>query len=170
MTSPIFATWEGDCFHPLKRHHNILAATLVIGQTYRLDIDNERSMASHRHEFASLKEAWLMLPENIAQEYASPEHFRKKLLIAEGFYHQRDIVCATNAEAIRWMRELRLRDDYAVYSVNGAVIVERVAKSQSVKAMGKADFQRSKQAILDRAWGLCGISPELARRNVGSAA
>jgi len=166
----IYARWTGTHFEPLQRHHNVLASEMVIGQIYRLDIDNERSMASHRHEFASLHEAWMNLPEDIAARYPSAEHFRKALLIQEGFYHQREIVCASNAEALRWMRELRLRDDYAGFSVAGNIIIERVAKSQSVKAMGKADFQRSKQAILDAAWSLVGISPETARKNAGRAA
>lgn len=166
----IYARWTGTHFDPLKRHEGALSAEMVIGQIYRLDIDNERSMASHRHEFASLNEAWLNLPEDIAARFPSKEHFRKTLLIQEGFYHQREIVCGSNAEALRWMRELRLRDDFAAYSVAGNVIIERVAKSQSVKAMGKADFQRSKQAILDAAWSLAGISPAMARKNEGISA
>jgi len=169
-TYPIYATWDGEAFRPLPRHHNVLAATMVIGQIYRLDIDNDRSMASHRHEFASLKEAWLNLPETIALEYPSAEHFRKRALIATGWYHQKDMVGASNAEAFRWVREFKSRDDYAAYSVSGPVIIERIAKSQSVKAMGKGDFQKSKQDILDWAWSLCGISPETARKNQGRAA
>lgn len=166
----IYAIWDGEAFKPLARHSAMLDANMVAGQRYRLTIDNERSMASHRHEFASLKDAWANLPEDIAAQFPSEEHFRKHGLIHNGFYHQREIVCASTAEARRWMRELRMRDDYAIFSINGPVIIERIAKSQSVKAMGKGDFQRSKQALLDWAWSLCGISPELAREHGGNAA
>lgn len=164
------AVWDGESYMPLARHRTALARDMVIGQRYRLSVDNERSMASHRQEFASLREAWDNLPEDIAARFENPEHFRKRGLIETGWYHQREIACQSKAEATRWMRELRLRDTYAVFSVVGFVIIERTAKSQSIKAMGKADFQKSKQDVLDWAWSLCGISPAEARKSAGKAA
>ncbi len=168
MNQPIHATWDGEAFQPLQRHHNLLTGEMVIGQVYRLEIDHDRSMPSHRHQFASLHDAWITLPENIAGQFPSFDHFRKRLLIECGFYHQRDIVCQSKSEAERWLRELRSRDDYAAYSVSRNVIVERVAQSQSIKAMGNAEFQRSKQAILDHAWGLCGLNVTPVNRGATS--
>jgi hypothetical protein len=33
------------------------------------------------HQFAFLREAWQQLPEDLADQWATPEHFRKALLI-----------------------------------------------------------------------------------------
>lgn len=162
-SSPIYAQWDGVSFEPLMRHHNALNAEMVVGEIYRLNIENERSMASHGHMFASLHDAWMNLPENIASQFVNEDHFRNRGLIETGWYLQRDIACQSRAEAERWMRELRSRDEYAVFSIAVNVIVERIAKSQSMRAMGKADFQKSKQDVTEWAWSLAGISPETAR-------
>ncbi len=168
--APIFARWDGEGYKPLDRHHNMLGATMVVGQVYRLDIDNERGQRTHNHYFASLTEAWQNLPEGVAAQFDSVEHFRARGLIECGFYNQREFVCASRAEAERLVKFMRSGEGYAVYSLVAASVVERTPKSQSMRAMGKADFQQSKQAVLDWGWSLCGISPETARKNQGQAA
>lgn len=109
MTTPILCTWDGEAFRPHPHHHNAVNAQFVVGQTYIMAEMQERSIASHQHEFASLRDAWANLPENISADFPTPEHLRKRALVETGWYHQNDIVCSTNAEAIRWIQRLRAR-------------------------------------------------------------
>ena len=94
-----------------RRHHNEAAAQFVIGQCYRLAEIEERSEASHEQEFAWLREAWLSLPESIAREFPSPEHLRKRALIATGWCTTTDYVSGSAAETIRWAAKLRKEGD-----------------------------------------------------------
>lgn len=109
----------------------------------------ERSDKTHNHEFAFVGEAWKTLPETVADEFPTPEHLRKRALIATGFYHETIIDVGTLAGALRVASYVRSSDDFAHVVTRGGVVVVRKAKSQSRKAMGKADFQTSKTAILE---------------------
>lgn len=162
--------WSGEAFEPLPRFHNIVNASFVVGEIYTLVPTEERSHRSHNHYFAALGEAWQNLPEGIGSQFDSVEHFRARGLIENGFYNQREFVCSSRAEAERLVKFMRNGGGFAVYSMVAATVIERTPKSQSLKAMGRADFQQSKQAVLDWAWSLVGISPETARKNAGRAA
>jgi hypothetical protein len=112
-------------------------------------IEQERSEQSHRHEFAWLREAWQNLPEYLADLYPTPDHLRKRALIEAGFYDETMVDAGTNAAALRVARELiRPMDEFAHVVVRGPLIVMRRAKSQSRRAMNKAEFQASKTAIM----------------------
>ena len=69
MTGPLYVEWEGDAFRPLRRHAKDCDARFVIGERYRIDVVEQRSEASHRSFFASVNEAWLNLPEDIAERF-----------------------------------------------------------------------------------------------------
>lgn len=163
--APMLFRWTGDAMLLHRRHHNEAAAHFVIGQSYRLAEIEERSEASHKQEFAWLREAWLSLPESIAREFPSPEHLRKRALIATGWCTMTDYVCSSGAEAIRWAANLRKEvDEYALVIVERCVVRVLKAKSQSRKAMAKADFQASKTAILEWVAGLLDVAPETLAR------
>ena len=49
----------------------------------------EHSHASRAHQFAVLNELWKQLPERLADEYPSPTHFRRALLIDAGLYNEK---------------------------------------------------------------------------------
>lgn len=160
MTAPVIpCRWTGDSLAPINRFHNIANAHFVVGEVYNIAVVEQRSMKSHAHLFASVTEAWRNLPERLDSEFPTEDHFRKRGLIQCGFFYQQEIACATRAEAVRWMEILRKRDQHAVYSISGNIIVERIAKSQSLKAMAKDEFERSHQALVEWAWGLVGIKP-----------
>ncbi|HZH10599.1 MAG TPA: hypothetical protein VEZ24_09525 [Microvirga sp.] len=61
-------------------------------------------------------------------------------------------------------------DEYSVVVVRGPIVVVRKPKSQSRRAMGKEEFQQSKQAVLEIVSNMIGVQPEALTRNVGKAA
>ena len=61
-------------------------------------------------------------------------------------------------------------DEYAIVTVSGPVVRKFTAKSQSISAMGKKDFQASKQAVLDFLSGSIGVDTGTLAENAGRAA
>ena len=170
MTAPLTYTWDGDAMIPLKRFTRMADAQFVIGEEYRLAIHEGRSMKSHSHYFAALTEAWRNLSDDHAERFPTVEHLRKWLLIKAGYRDERSIVCSSKAEAQRVAAFMRPADEFAVVTVNEAIVTFYTAKSQSVRAMGRKDFQESKQAVLDIAAGMIGVNRDDLRRNAGRAA
>jgi hypothetical protein len=145
---PIPCRWDGESFTPLPRLAKLADEHFVIGEVYHLVEEKERSAKSHRHYFAMIKEAWENLPETEVR-WPTPEHLRKWALVQAGYYDEKQVVCATKAEALRWTPVLiAASGEYAVVVPRGPVVTIYTAKSQSVKAMGAADFQKSKDAVL----------------------
>lgn len=151
--------WTGECFRPLATYRH-LTAGLEEGPVYDVAADKRRSDVTHRHEFAWLNEAHANLPEHLARQYPSVEHLRKAALIATGWCTTADYVCGSRAEAARWAANLRREmDEYAVVVVSAVVVRVHRAKSQARNAMGGADFQASKSAILAWVAGLLEVAP-----------
>ena len=108
-----------------------------------------RSKVSHDHFFASVEEAFKNLPEDLKDDFASAEHLRKWALIKAGFRDERSIAASSKADALRIAAFIKPMDEFAVVVVREAMVTQYVAKSQSLRAMGKAEFQRSKDAVFD---------------------
>lgn len=153
----IIYEWDGETMRPLPRFHNLANAEFVVGERYRCEVQEDRSWVSHKHQFAWLHEAWLTLPEHVAARFMNEDQLRKHGLISGGFCDSTTIVCASRAEAERWCKHLRSREPDTVVSINGNVLVQFTAWSQSRRAMDAKTFQRSKQAVLDYVDGLLGI-------------
>lgn len=167
---PIPMRWQGDSFTPLNSHWGKQAdKQFVVGQVYTVVTVEERSMQAHRHFFACLAEAFNTLPETVAPQFPSQEHLRKWALVQSGFADERSIVCASKAEAQRVAAFIKPMDEYAVVVVRDATIKVFTAQSQSMKAMGKADFQRSKTAVLDVIANLIGVTSEALLANAKDA-
>lgn len=162
---PIPMRWEGDGFVPASAYWAKRAdQQYVIGEVYNLAPVEDRSDKTHRHEFAWLREAWLNLPEHLADQYPTPEHLRKRALIDTGWYDEEIIDCGTTAAAIRVASSFRRRDDFVVVVVRGPIVVCRTAKSQSRRAMDRQQFQASKTAIMDAIAALIGTTSEALQR------
>lgn len=157
MGIPIPYRWTGEEFKPLPRFAKEADREFVVGETYKLVEQQDRSMNSHRHYFASIHEAWINLPESEAAHHATSEHLRKFALIQCGFRDERSIVCASKAEAARIAAFVRPMDEFAVVTVSEAVVRVYTAQSQSLRAMGKADFSASKNAVLEYLSTLIGV-------------
>lgn len=125
------------------------------GEVVGITIERGRSGASHRHQFAWLKEAWLNLPETLrdAPWAETEETMRKHALIATGYHQTTVIDCYANATARRVKAALVAAESkahgYALAQVRGPVVTVWTPESQSVRAMGGRRFQESKTAIME---------------------
>lgn len=155
----ILCDWDGEVMRPASPLWAKRAdAQWVVGERYQVDIRQERSDASHRAYFAAINECWQNLPEDKQAQYPTSEHLRKWALVKAGYRDERSIVCVSPSEARRIAAFIMPIDDYAVVLASDAVVKVYTAKSQSYRAMGKAEFQKSKDAVLDVLAKLLGVS------------
>lgn len=152
--APMLFEWNGEAMVPARRFHNIANATFTVGEVYRMEAQEQRSLISHNHYFATLQQIWETLPERYGDHIPSVEHMRKWALIRTGFRDERSIVCASKAEAERVAAFVKPMDDFAIVIAHEASVLVYTAKSQSMKAMGAKEFQRSKEAVLDYCQGM----------------
>ena len=163
MTEPQFPfVWNGEAMEPRPSFLKRANETFVVGESYIMQPVEFRSAASHKHYFAVINELWQTLPEADAQRFPSPEHLRKWALIKAGYCDQRSIVCASKAEAVRIAAFMKPLDHFAIVQAREAVVTVWTARSQSVKAMGRPDFQTSKDAVLAVIYGLLAEQKEAA--------
>ena len=160
--------WDGSAMVPIRPRAADRA--YVIGQEYILEIVEPRSGAQHRYYFAAVAEAWRNLPEALADEYADAETLRKKALIRTGYRDERSIVCASKAEARRVAAFIEPMDRYAIVTVSEAVVRVYTARSQSVRAMGRAEFGESVEKVLAFCANIIGVSGGELDRNAEQAA
>lgn len=153
--SLIRARWTGEVFEPVAAFRARCYERLDAGEVLTLDVLRDRSMKSHRHQFAEIRTLWETLPEHMAGlPYArSPETLRKHALIATGYCDVRTVDCGSNAAAERVAALLREdgieKHGYAVVAVRGPVVTRYTPQSQSVRAMGGEVFRESKARVLD---------------------
>ena len=151
--------WDGVVMRPLPGFATRVAERFAVGEVVSLEPAEVRSSPSHRHYFACIREAWVNLAERVAARFPTEEHLRKHALIKAGYCDERSIVCTSNAEARRIAAFIQPIDDYAIVTVDGRVIVQFTAKSQSAAAMSKAQFQASKEAVLNILAEMLGVDP-----------
>lgn len=156
------ARWWGGSFLPYTNRD----LGFKEGDFVFLEIRRERSVQSHRHQFAWISEAWHSLPEDLAQMpwAETPETLRKHALIATG-YHQTTIVDCGGAATARRIRGVLLAAEtkahgYALAQVRGPVLTVWTPESQSLRAMGHERFQASKNAIMDWIAAQLGVSAD----------
>jgi hypothetical protein len=157
--APLPFAWDGEAMRPLPAFAAAAAERFGVGEVVALAPAELRSSPSHRHYFACVREAWVNLPGGLAERFATDEHLRKYALIKAGYHDERSIVCTSKAEARRIAAFIRPIDDYAIITVEGRVIVQFTAKSQSVEAMSKTQFQASKDAVLGILADMLGVDP-----------
>jgi hypothetical protein len=156
--SPILCRWDGLAFQPLDRFKRISDERYVVGEVYYVEASQGRSESSHRHYFACINEAWKNLPDEIAQQFPTPEVLRKKALILAGYANITSFVTPTRKAALQLAAYIRKRDDCCIVEVRGQVISVGEARSQSHRAMGKKEFQDSKEKVLEIIAGMIGTS------------
>lgn len=155
---PLTYTWDGDAMSPIARFRGTADRQFVIGDVYRLALEEERSPNTHRHFFAILNEAWRNLPEDLAPRFPSVDSLRYWSLIKCGFCDEQSIVCDTAQDARKVAAFLSRLEGYAVVVVKGTVVSRYTAQSQSMRAMDKAKFQESKQAVLELVAAMIGLT------------
>lgn len=103
------------------------------------------------------------LPEKIASEFRSPEHLRKFALIKAGYCTTHKIVCGSHKEAVEASALVARLDEFAICQIFDAVLTVYRAQSQSYRSMGKEQFAKSKEDVLN-------VLSEMVGADVGQAA
>ena len=152
----ILCTWTGEAFAPRPGQHMRRAAdNFGAGEIVVVEAINERSMKSHRHQFADIKNKWATLPESLSEApYAkSAETLRKHALIVSGYADVQTIDAGSKAAAERvgaYLSALATQaHGYAIVKIEGPVVRVFTPQSQSVRSMGSKAFQDSKTAVLE---------------------
>jgi len=135
-------------------------AQWVVGARYMMHAEEERSDNSHRHFFASVNEAWMNLPDDLAARFPSADHLRYWALIKAGFYNERTLPCPTPEMAQQVAAFVRPSESYAIITVDEDCIVRVFTpRSQSYRSMDRATFQDSKTKVLAVISDLLGVTP-----------
>lgn len=163
----IRARWTGESFYPVNTAgRRWCVDQLKLGEIVAFEIQRDRNMASHRHYFAAINQAWANLPEWVLDApYAkSAETMRRHALIVGGFADAEVVDAGAPAVAERIASMMKRDGDkvagYCIVQVRGQVVTRFTAQSQSVKAMGRDEFERSKRSVLD--WCSAQIAVNLA--------
>src|SRR5215468_4652113 len=121
-----------------------------------------RSEASHRHYFAAIREAYNNLPERVTMEWwtQSAEHLRKYALIKTGHCDRSVLHLASPDACLAAAIQLRQRDKYSEVTIQDNMLSWSTAHSQQLNAMGKKDFERSKEDVLGFLAGLLEVSKQ----------
>ena len=167
---PIKAIWTGASFVPENADMRYCQHWFGAGEVFVLDPEQERDMNSHRHYFAQLKEVWRNLPERLEKKYPTEDIFRKKLLVECGYFHLEEIVCDTARDAVTVASFMAPLDPSTTIVVRGRCIAKYTAQSQSVAAMGKREFQKSKWDVLDLAASLIKVTTKQLEKAAGKSA
>lgn len=158
MADPVTirARWGNGALHPVGNWPTAwLHDHLQEGEVVSFEVERDRSMKSHRHQFAEIRDAWENLPESLAEApwAQSPGALRKHALIATGQCDVETIDAGSKAAAERvgaYVGSLaRKAHGYALTVVSGPVVRCYTPHSQSVRAMGGKGFQESKTKVLD---------------------
>ncbi len=169
MNQPVaFDVLDDQAMVPV--YPRIAARTFEPGTRVLVVLYEQRSQASHNFEFGWLAEAWKQLPEAMAEQHPTPEHLRKFALIETGYFDETRVDAGSQAAAQCVAAFMRGGDGFALIVTRGPIVVRRTAKSQSRRAMGKADFERSKTDIIEWVSAQIGVTPETLRREAGRAA
>lgn len=168
---PIPFRWTGEGFTPATAHWQRIADKhYAIGEIRNLVPEEQRSRISHNHQFAEIGDAWRTLPEHLAERFPTADALRKHALIKAGFATITEHVCDSAAEAQRLAAVIASLDPYSVTEIRRNIVRHLRAQSQSLRAMGRQDFQRSKQACLEIVAEMIGVSATTLSANVGRAA
>lgn len=160
MTALIVFEWDGEAMRPMSRFAKVCDERFVVGERYRMEPVEERSMRSHRFFFASVEEGWLNLPEDLAERFPSPDHLRKWCLIKAGFCNHYTVAAPDAGKARHIAAVMRKLDGYAVIVPEEYAVTVYTAKSQNLKSMNKIEFQQSKDAVLGKISEMLGVTVE----------
>lgn len=118
------------------------------GEVHGWQMVEARSMKSHDHFFACIHEAWKNLPEDLAEEFPSPDHLRKWALIKAGFCTTFLMTCITEREAENLLMMARKLDRFAIAQRVDKTVTVWTADSQRRDAQGRKEFQEAKEKAL----------------------
>jgi hypothetical protein len=141
---------DADALRPTGGWLTRARRTFTAGEVYQIAHQEPRSQNSHNHFFASVEEAWKNLPEDQAERFPTDKHLRTYALIRTGWHNRQEVACGSRAAALELAKIIKGLDTFAVVDVpqDGTVAAVFTARSQSQAAMGREDFQKSKDDVL----------------------
>lgn len=160
--------WRDGVFVPENRIAAYCDDCFGEGEIVSFERREERSIASHNHFFACVQEAFNNLPE-ADNRFPSPDALRKWALIKNGYCNKTECVCDSPQQAAA-VAAFTGNAEGIIIVVKENVVVKYTAKSQSVKAMGKTEFQLSKDVVLDTISELIAVKRKKLEDNTGRAA
>lgn len=160
MTEPIYCTWDGEAFRPLKRHAKACDAAFVVGTAYIVEAQLPRNMMQHKAYFANIAAVWRSLPEDVAEQFPSPDSLRKHALCRTGYCTESKQVFTTPRDAILAAAFAAAASDFSIVEVSGNVVRIWKPESQTVKAMASDRFKQSIRDVEVYIAGLVGATRE----------
>lgn len=161
--------WRDGVFVPENRIAAYCDEEFGEGEIVTFERHEDRSMASHNHYFACIQTAFDNLPEAQDSRFPTPDALRKWALIRAGYCTESTIVCDTPEQA-QLVAAFTGWSEGIIIVVRENIVKKYVAKSQSMKAMNKDEFQRSKVDVLDTIAELIEVSRKRLLSNAGAAA
>lgn len=162
---PIVFVWTAEgTMVPLPRFRKLCDEQFAVHEEYPLVVMRARNMNQHRAYFAALNDIFENLAEQYEGVFPSMEHLREWALCQTEFCTVTHEAYETRKDALQAAKALRRLAPYAVMSVVETTLVTKHAMSQSVRAMGKEDFEASCKAVLDIVAGMARMTPAEARR------
>ena len=160
MIRALHYVWDAEqcTMKPIERLRGLARRQFSHGETYLLEVHEERSTASHRQFFAAVREAHNNLDAEHTERYPTPQHLRKWALIKCGYFNERSYVCDTPAHAKRLAAFIKPIDEWAVVVVKGNIVKIYTAKSQSVADMKAEEFKESKEKVLSLLASIIGVT------------
>lgn len=149
---------------PLPRFRKLCDELYAVHEEYPLVVLRARNMNQHRAYFAALHDAFDNLDERYDGVFPSEDHLREWALCQTEFCTVTHEVYETRKDAIQAAKALRKLAPYAVISVVDSTLVTKHALSQSVRAMGKEDFEASCKAVLDVVAGMARMTSAQLRK------
>lgn len=160
--------WRDGAFLPHNNLMDYCFETFKEGEIVVFERHEERSTASHNHYFACVQEAWNNLPEQ-DERFPTPDALRKWALIRSGFCTKTEVVLDTPEQA-HTVASFTGNSEGVIIVVRENIVVKYTAQSQSVAAMGKTEFQKSKDLVLDTIAELIAVKRKKLEDNAGRAA
>jgi hypothetical protein len=160
--------WRDGVFIPADSQKAYCDETFGEGEIVTFERHEERSARSHNHYFACIQTAWENLPEQ-DERFPTPDALRKWALIRCGYCTKTELVCDTPEQAALVASFTGNREGVIII-VRENVVVKYTAMSQSTAAMGKTQFQQSKDLVLDTIAELIAVKKKRLEQNAGKAA
>ncbi len=160
--------WRDGVFVPEDRIAKYCDENFGEGEIITFERHEERSMASHNHYHASVQTAFDNLPEG-DHRFPTPNALRKWALIKNGYCTENSVVCDSPKQA-QTIAAFMGNSEGVIIVVRENVVKRYTAKSQSVAAMGKDEFQQSKTLVLDTIAELIAVKRKRLEDNAGKAA
>ncbi len=171
MTQPprrIRMMWRDGVFIPEDRLKAYCDDAFGEGEIVTFERAEEVSAASRGHYHACVSEAWKNLPEQ-DERFPTPDALRKWALIKGSYCTDMSVVCDSPEQA-QTVASFTGNAEGTIIVVRGNVVKKYTAKSQSAASMGKDEFQRSKNDVLDIIAELIAVTRKRLEQNAGRAA